>query len=256
MGSSKRNKQEKAANRRARRQRQNQSNSDDPNENFEDDVPKMKFQLEKLGLVLKEVEGDGNCLFRALSDQLYGCPDHHKRLRQEVVQYMRNHREDFEPFHDENDPFDHHLELLQEDGTYAGNDVLVAFSRSHNVTIVIHQLNEPLWHISPNGEEKQDRELHISYHNGDHYNSIRKRGQLNSLAPPNIQIQIKGDVPDSSLWGNQGTGSRIFGTEVSQEARKGQKKMSAKAKKKYEKRHASRPDPIDDGIPSVEGLNI
>ena len=48
---------------------------------------------------------------------------------------MRNHREDFEPFHDENDPFDHHLELLQEDGTYAGNDVLVAFSRSHNVTI-------------------------------------------------------------------------------------------------------------------------
>ena len=32
--------------------------------------------------------------------------------------------------------------------------------------------------------------------------------------------------------------------------------MSAKAKKKYEKRHASRPDPIDDGIPSVEGLNI
>ena len=229
---------------------------------------------------------------------------------------MRNHREDFEPFHDENDPFDHHLEVLQEDGTYAGNDVLVAFSRSHNVTIgknyvkscftsksdfkackdvkkavfvtqnmlhlisrkfefselalcvnclaftchilfaVIHQLNEPLWHISPNGEEKQDRELHISYHNGDHYNSIRKRGQLNSLAPPNIQIQIKGDVPDSSLWGNQGTGSRIFGTEVSQEARKGQKKMSAKAKKKYEKRHASRPDPIDDGIPSVEGLNI
>ena len=48
---------------------------------------------------------------------------------------MRNHREDFEPFHDENDPFDHHLELLQEDGTYAGNDVLVAFSRSQNVTI-------------------------------------------------------------------------------------------------------------------------
>ena len=67
--------------------------------------------------------------------ELARISDHHRRLRQEVVQYMRNHREDFEPFHDENDPFDHHLELLQEDGTYAGNDVLVAFSRSHNVTI-------------------------------------------------------------------------------------------------------------------------
>ena len=45
------------------------------------------------------------------------------------------HREDFEPFHDEHDPFDHHLELLEQDGTYAGNDVLVAFARSYNVTI-------------------------------------------------------------------------------------------------------------------------
>ena len=48
---------------------------------------------------------------------------------------MRTHREDFEPFHDEHDPFDHHLELLEQDGTYAGNDVLVAFARSYNVTI-------------------------------------------------------------------------------------------------------------------------
>ena len=142
----------------------------------------MKFQLERLGLILKEVEGDGNCLFRALSDQIYGSPDNYKGLRQEVVRYMRIHREDFEPFHDENnDPFDDHLELLEQDGTYAGNDVLVAFSRARNVTIVIHQLNEPLWHISPTaGEEKCERELHVSYHNGDHYNSIRRKGQMHT----------------------------------------------------------------------------
>ena len=48
---------------------------------------------------------------------------------------MRTHREDFEPFHDEHDPFDDHLELLAVDGTYAGNDVLVAIARSFNVTI-------------------------------------------------------------------------------------------------------------------------
>merc|ERR1712150_360959 len=192
---------DKAAERRARRQRKS-----DTNDNFDDDdvVPKMKIQLERLGLVLKEVEGDGNCLFRALADQLYGSPDRYKRLRQEVVQYMRTHREDFEPFHDEHDPFDHHLELLEQDGTYAGNDVLVAFARSYNVTIVIHQLNEALWNISPNGEEKCDQELHISYHNGDHYNSIRRKGQLHSVGPPEIRIQIKGEVPETSLWGSHG----------------------------------------------------
>ena len=68
---------------------------------------------------------------------------------------MRNHKEDFEPFHsDENVPFDHHLDLLERDGTYAGNDGLVAFARANNITIAIHQLNEPLWQIhgSTNGK--------------------------------------------------------------------------------------------------------
>ena len=57
----KKNKQEKAAKRRAknsaRKTRQNGETTD--NNDFEDDVPKMKIQLEKLGLELKEVEGDG-----------------------------------------------------------------------------------------------------------------------------------------------------------------------------------------------------
>ena len=189
-----------------------------------------------------------------VSDQLFGTPDRYRRLRQEVVNYMRLHRDDFEPFHDENDPFDDHLELLEQDGTYAGNDVLVAFARAHNVTIVIHQLNEPLWHINPNGEEKSDRELHVSYHNGDHYNSIRRKGELYTGGPTNIHIQIKGDVPETSLWGNQGTGNRIFGSEVSHEARRGQKRMSAKAKKKYEKRNPRTGEKEE--VPSVEGLNI
>ena len=56
MGGGKRNRHDKAARRHAktiaRRQKQL---LDDEN----DDVPKMKYQLEKLGLALKEVEGDG-----------------------------------------------------------------------------------------------------------------------------------------------------------------------------------------------------
>ena len=65
----KRNRQEKAALRRSknaarkdRQQGQSQDKSDQNNDgsfDFEDDVPKMKIQLERLGLVLKEVEGDG-----------------------------------------------------------------------------------------------------------------------------------------------------------------------------------------------------
>lgn len=36
---------------------------------------------------------------------------------------------------------------LAELGTYAGNDCIVAFARLHEVNIVIHQLNAPLWQV-------------------------------------------------------------------------------------------------------------
>ena len=127
-----------------------------------------------------------NCLFRALSDQLFGHPEKHKQLRKEVVTYMRNHKEDFEPFHsDENVPFDHHLDLLERDGTYAGNDGLVAFARANNITIAIHQLNEPLWQIhgSTNGEILEPEICFI-----EALAIIQKGGQISKHFSLNLKI--------------------------------------------------------------------
>lgn len=53
-----------------------------------------------------------NCLFRALGDQLEGHSRNHFRHRQEVVQYMMEHRKDFEPFVEDDLPFDVHSEQL------------------------------------------------------------------------------------------------------------------------------------------------
>ena len=67
------------------------------------------------------------------------------------------------------------VQELSKLSTYGGNDSIVAFARNHGVNVVIHQLNEPRWVIyeeeySKNG---QVRELHVSYHNGEHYSSVR-----------------------------------------------------------------------------------
>ena len=51
-----------------------------------------------------------NCLFRALGDQLEGHSRNHYRHRQEVVKYMLDHRKDFEPFVEDDVPFDDHSE--------------------------------------------------------------------------------------------------------------------------------------------------
>lgn len=37
---------------------------------------------------------------------------------------------------------------LSQPGTFAGNDAIVAFARSQQVKVVIHQLNMPLWEVS------------------------------------------------------------------------------------------------------------
>ena len=40
----------------------------------------------------------GNCLFRALSDQIYGHQDQYREIRATVVEYMRDHPHDFKSF--------------------------------------------------------------------------------------------------------------------------------------------------------------
>ena len=132
--------------------------ADDPN------YVKFSAQLAKLGLELRDITGDGNCLFRAISDQIDGNESHHLKYRRETCEFMRANREDFELFVvglvDELDkdkkgktkgvdaklnPFDSYINNLEKSGTYGGNDALVAFSRLYKLEINLHQLEQPIW---------------------------------------------------------------------------------------------------------------
>ncbi|XP_077312463.1 OTU domain-containing protein 3-like isoform X2 [Lithobates pipiens] len=140
-------------------------------------------QLQVLGLRMREVPGDGNCLFRALGDQLEGHSRNHLKHRQETADYMIRHRNDFEPFVEDDVPFGKHAQP----GTFAGNDAIVAFARNNQVNVVIHQLNNPLWHIR--GSDKSGaRELHIAYRYGEHYDSVRRIND-NAETPANLQTE-------------------------------------------------------------------
>ncbi|XP_060235182.1 OTU domain-containing protein 3 isoform X2 [Meriones unguiculatus] len=151
----------------------------------EEEFVSFANQLQALGLKLREVPGDGNCLFRALGDQLEGHSRNHLKHRQETVDYMIRQREDFEPFVEDDIPFEKHVASLAKPGTFAGNDAIVAFARNHQLNVVIHQLNAPLWQIR--GTDKGNvRELHIAYRYGEHYDSVRRIND-NSEAPAHLQ---------------------------------------------------------------------
>ncbi|ERE84020.1 OTU domain-containing protein 3 [Cricetulus griseus] len=150
----------------------------------EEEFVSFANQLQALGLKLREVPGDG-----ALGDQLEGHSRNHLKHRQETVDYMIRQREDFEPFVEDDIPFEKHVASLSKPGTFAGNDAIVAFARNHQLNVVIHQLNAPLWQIR--GTDKSSvRELHIAYRYGEHYDSVRRIND-NSEAPAHLQTDFQ-----------------------------------------------------------------
>lgn len=102
---------------------------------------------------------------------------------------MIQQREDFEPFVEDDIPFEKHVANLAKPGTFAGNDAIVAFARNHQLNVVIHQLNAPLWQIRGTGKST-GRELHIAYRYGEHYDSVRRIND-NSEAPAHLQTDFQ-----------------------------------------------------------------
>ncbi|XP_035314616.1 OTU domain-containing protein 3 isoform X2 [Cricetulus griseus] len=133
----------------------------------EEEFVSFANQLQALGLKLREVPGDGNCLFRALGDQLEGHSRNHLKHRQETVDYMIRQREDFEPFVEDDIPFEKHVASLSKPGTFAGNDAIVAFARNHQLNVVIHQLNAPLWQFQILHQDGANKKEKIKIKGGD-----------------------------------------------------------------------------------------
>ncbi|KAK8443608.1 hypothetical protein SEVIR_9G002800v4 [Setaria viridis] len=57
------------------------------------DHQRLLDRLVLYGLVELKVNGDGNCQFRALSDQFYRTPEHHRFVRQQVLKQLELHPE-------------------------------------------------------------------------------------------------------------------------------------------------------------------
>ncbi|WWC58619.1 uncharacterized protein I303_101163 [Kwoniella dejecticola CBS 10117] len=58
----------------------------------------VKAEIARLGLALRDVKGDGNCLFRVLSDQGFGGEKRHNEIRRLVCDYLETHKDVMEGF--------------------------------------------------------------------------------------------------------------------------------------------------------------
>ena len=135
-------------------------------------MSKFRKQLASYGLKCIEMGGDGNCLFRAIADQLDGDEKLHRKYRKDAVDQLESNKDIYSPFIEDDETIDQYLADIEKDGTWGGQLEIQALSVVHNFNCIVHQVDNPIMVFSnyPLGTVKT---IHISYHLGEHYNSVR-----------------------------------------------------------------------------------
>lgn len=116
--------------------------------------------------------GDGNCLFRSVADQLEGNEKLHRKYRQDAIDHITAHQDDFSPFIEDDETIDQYLSDMQKDGTWGGQIELTALSAVNKFNYIVHQVDNPSMAFS-NFDWGTVPTIHLSYHLGEHYNSVR-----------------------------------------------------------------------------------
>jgi len=91
-------------------------------------------------LVVKRVQGDGNCLFRSVCAQVYGDDSWHDKVREECADFMSRDRDHFRDFVDGD--FDDYLAELRRPGTFGDNPEIQAIAELYNRPVVVFTVED------------------------------------------------------------------------------------------------------------------
>lgn len=182
----------------------------------DDDVTFRNILLEQ-GHLIREMNADGNCLFRSLSDQLYDDRGaKHDIVRSDICSYLSMNREEFMNFllmeDDDEDVIgiDSYIEKMRDDGQWGGNVEVVAATRCYERDIIVFSsevADGVLCFSCDAGNGKKDAtndSLMLSYHGNDHYNSVQStagaasqrssRRGVNAVTEEKANNEIHADV--------------------------------------------------------------
>ena len=142
--------------------------------------------LAKLGLMIRTARGDGNCLFRSVCDQLEGHQNNYDFYRQEACKYMIDNKDFYQNYIEDDQTFDDYIAEMIQDGEWGGNLELQAMSMKFQVNFYIHIFQHPM--LILHNFDNPKKELHLSYHEGQHYNSLRLLDDTGDTIPKKISL--------------------------------------------------------------------
>lgn len=140
---------------------------------YDDSERERMFEIEirrTKGLEVKRMMEDGNCLFRAVADQVYGDPEAYDMARQMCIDYMERERDHFSQFITEG--FTSYCKRKRRDKVYGNNVEIQAFCEMYNRPIHIYCYSTEPINIFHGSYNTDTPPIRLSYHHGNHYNSL------------------------------------------------------------------------------------
>lgn len=108
---------------------------------------RLLSRLNQLNISRNLQKTDGNCLFSALANQLFGQPRLHYLVRSLATAYMSEHPEDYAILFDGAAEWKKYLTTMKEQGTWGDELCLNAAARCFRVNIHVITSDQERWHI-------------------------------------------------------------------------------------------------------------
>ncbi|XP_073304986.1 OVARIAN TUMOR DOMAIN-containing deubiquitinating enzyme 12-like isoform X1 [Primulina huaijiensis] len=141
------------------------------------DHQRLLNRLQLYDLVELKILGDGNCQFRSLSDQIYRTPEHHKFVREQVINQLKSQPELYKNYVPMT--YGEYLKKMSGFGEWGDNITLQAAADWYGIKIfVVTSFKDTCYiEILPR-TQKSNRIVFLSFWAEVHYNSIYPMGEL------------------------------------------------------------------------------
>lgn len=153
-----------------------------------------------MGLYVVPTEPDGNCMFRAISDQVAGDDRQYREVRQDICDYLESRPDEYSAFIMGN--YENYVRQMRKNGEYGTQVELAAYS--HMTLTDIHLFRPDTYyvmHCDNNATKKlaphEKNRIFLAYHDHEHYSSIRNNKGPH-VGPPMIEMQVT-DIPSVQL---------------------------------------------------------
>ena len=136
-----------------------------------------ELYLDPAGLDIRDVEADGNCLYRAVGHQCGGRS--YVSVRVACADSLAEHEDEFAPFvdiHDIGGSFKEYVESVRNTSEWGGHLELRALTHTLRRPIVVYSADAAPLRIGDEFDEEGE-EIRLSFHRhyyalGEHYNSV------------------------------------------------------------------------------------